>query len=258
MQSTRLFLFFALACLLAGGITNTAHAQFESPVLVRGQITDESGKLVLYPATIRNKTTGARTFSDNGGYYRINANMGDEILISFIGYVPDSFKVRNTAGTEVHDVRLKLRESFLQEVEVSGKWNPYQLDSIARYEEFKPWLETRNRTLVDTSKRSTGGFGLVFSPFTRGSRKEKDLRKFKKLFDEHEKQAYVDYRYSKSFVSRVTGLGGDSLLRFTQKYTPTYEMLRGMNNETLIFWISVRAKQWRKDPNVTLKPDVLQ
>ncbi|WP_119079001.1 carboxypeptidase-like regulatory domain-containing protein [Chitinophaga alhagiae] len=255
MKAIRLFPFLALTCLLAGGITHKAQAQFESPVLVRGQITDTSKKLVLYPATIRNKTTGARVFSDVGGYYRINANRGDEILISFVGYEPDSFKVRSETGTEVHDIRLKLRENFLQEVEISGKWNPYQLDSLARYEEFKPWLETHNRSLVDTSKRSTGGFGLVFSPFTRGSRKEKDLRKFKKLFAEHEKQAYVDYRYSKTFVSRVTGLSGDSLLRFTQKYTPTYEMLRNMNNETLIFWISERAKQWKKDPNVTLKPD---
>ncbi|RPE09416.1 hypothetical protein EGT74_20695 [Chitinophaga lutea] len=255
MNFSRLFLVPALACALAGGTFSKARAQFDAPVLVRGQITDTSKKLVLYPATIRNKTSGTRVFSDNGGYYRINARMGDEILISFIGYLPDSFKVVSMAGTEVHDVRMKLRESFLHEVEVSGKWNPYQLDSIARYEEFRPFLETPNRALVDTSKRSTGGFGIVISPFTRGSKKEKDLRKFKRLYEDHEKQAYIDYRYSKSFVSRVTGLSGDSLLRFTQKYQPPYEMLRNMNNETLIFWISERAKQWRKDPNVTLRPD---
>lgn len=255
MKPIRLFLVPAIACLIAGGITNKAHAQLESPVLVRGQITDTSKRLVLYPATIRNKTARTRVFSDNGGYYRINARMGDEILISFIGYLPDSFKVKSVAGTEVHDIQLKLRERFLPGVEVSGKWNPYQLDSIARYEEFRPFLEAPNRSLVDTSKRSTGGFGLVLSPFSRGSRKEKDLRKFKKLYYEHEVQAYIDYRYSKSFVSRVTGLTGDSLLRFTQKYTPTYEMLRNMNNETLIYWISERAKQWKKDPNVTLRPD---
>lgn len=255
MKSIRLFLVLVLACLVAGGITNKAHAQFDAPVLVRGQITDTEKKLVLYPATIRNKNTRARVFSDNGGYYRINAKMGDEILISFIGYLPDSFKVTNVAGTEVHDIRLQLRERFLPEVEVSGKWNQYQLDSIARYEEFRPFLETPSRSLVDTSKRSTGGFGITFSPFTRGSKKEKDLRRFKKLYAEHELQAYIDYRYSKSFVSRVTGLKGDSLLLFTQKYQPGYELLRSMNTENLIMWISVRAKQWRKDPNVTLKPD---
>lgn len=255
MKSIRLFLIPAVACLLAGGITNKAQAQLEQPVLVRGQITDTSQKLVLYPATIRNKMTGSRVFSDAGGYYRINARAGDEILISFIGYLPDSFRITSVAGTEVHNVQLKLRERFLPQVEVSGKWNPYQLDSMARYQEFRLWLETPNRTLVDTDKRSTGGFGVVLSPFSRGSKKEKDLRKFKKLYEEHEKQAYVDYRYSKSFVSRVTGMTGDSLTRFTLKYTPTYEMLRNMNNETLIFWISERAKLWKQDPNKTLKPN---
>ncbi|MGX5819644.1 carboxypeptidase-like regulatory domain-containing protein [Chitinophaga lutea] len=252
MKSSRLLFLPLFFCLLATG----AYAQDEPAVSVRGQVTDTSGRLVLYPATIRNKNTGAKAFSDNGGYYRINARTGDEILISYVGYVSDSFRVKQASGTETHNIRLRMREAFLPGVEVSGKWNPYQLDSIQRYEEFRPFLEAPTTDLIDKSnKRYEGGFGITFSPFTRGSRREKDLRKFKKLYDEHERQAYVDYRYSKSFVSRVTGLNGDSLVRFTQKYTPSYEMLRGMNNENLIMWISVRATQWKKNPNVTLKPD---
>lgn len=230
-----------------------AMAQTETPVTLRGQVTSFDGKLVLYPATIRNKNTGARVFSDQGGYYRISARQGDEIVVSFIGYVSDSVKVINLAGTQVANIRLNARERFLPQVEVSGKWNAYQLDSLARYEEFKPFLEAKEQTLVNTEKRSQGGFGLVLSPFTRGSREQKDLRKFKKLYEENERQQFMDYRYSKSFVSTVTGLKGDSLMRFTQAYTPSYEMLRTINQEDLIMWISVRAKQWRQNPAVRMK-----
>lgn len=255
MKSCRLFLVPIIACLLAGGFTSKALAQSETPVTVRGQITDPTTKTTLYPATVRNKNTNARVFSDNGGYYRISARKGDLIIVSFIGYVSDSFTVANMVGTEVHDIRLYTQERFLPGVEVSGKWNPYQLDSISRNEEFKPFLETENRDLVDKSKRGQGGFGIVFSPFSRYSQKEKDLRKFKKLYADYDKQSYVDYRYSKAFVTRVTGLVGDSLLQFIYKYTPSHDFLRNATNETLIYWTAERAKLWRKDPKATLKED---
>ncbi|WP_298709097.1 carboxypeptidase-like regulatory domain-containing protein [uncultured Chitinophaga sp.] len=253
MKPTRLYLITMLLTLVCGAASLPAMAQIETPVTLRGQITSSDGKLVLYPATVRNKQTGARVFSDQGGFYRIAARQGDEIVVSFIGYVSDSVKVVNLAGTQVANIRLKARERFLPQVEVSGKWNAYQLDSIARYEEFRPFLESKEKTLVNTEKRTDGGFGLVFSPFTRGSRKEKDLRKFKKLYDENERQQFVDYRYSKSFVSQVTGLKGDSLTQFTNIYTPSYGMLRTINQEDLIMWISVRAKKWRENPAARMK-----
>ena len=255
MNSCRLFLAPVVACLLVGAFSGKVQAQNETPVIVRGKISDPEKKIVLYPATIRNKNTGARVFSDQGGYYRIGARKGDEILISFIGYVPDSCHVGRVMGEGVQDARLMQKERFLPSVEVSGKWNRYQLDSLARYEEFKPFLETKSHTLVNTEKKTTPGFGLTFSPFTSYSKKQTDLKKFKKLYVEYERQAYIDYRYSKAFVARVTGLSGDSLLQFVGKYTPGYEMLRNMNNETLIMWTSVRAVQWRRDPKVTMKPE---
>ncbi|RPD41012.1 hypothetical protein [Chitinophaga barathri] len=257
-MTSRLLFVTMLSLLLAGGAFTGARAQSQNPVTLRGQITSTDGQLVLYPATIRNKASGARVFSDQGGYYRIGADKGDEIVISFIGYVSDSVVVTNVAGTQMYNVRLRMKERFLPQVEVSGKWNPYQLDSIARYEEFRPFLEEKNYTLVDTTKRSSGGFGLTFSPFTRGSRQQKDLRKFKKLYEENEVQQYIDYRYSKSFVSRVTGFTGDTLLQFMRVYTPSYGLLRKIPNEDLIVWISVRAKQWKENPKVVLKENDLQ
>src|SRR5688500_10922468 len=127
MKSCRLYLVPIVAFLITGGLSRKAFAQSETPVVVRGQITDPIKKLTLYPATVRNQNTNAKVFSDNGGYYRISARKGDRIIVSFIGYVSDSFTVTSYAGSEVHDVRLREQERFLPGVEVSGKWNPYQL-----------------------------------------------------------------------------------------------------------------------------------
>src|SRR5688572_16511236 len=109
----RLLLVTMLSFLLAGSALHEARAQSQDPVTLRGQITSTDGQLVLYPATIRNKNTGARVFSDQGGYYRIGASKGDEILISFIGYISDSVTVTNVMGTQIYNVRLKMKERFL-------------------------------------------------------------------------------------------------------------------------------------------------
>lgn len=245
-----------LLCLTAGGVFTEAHAQQTDPVTVRGMVSDSTTRLILYPATVRNLRTNGRVFTDNGGYYRLTARRGDSILISYIGYVPKTYVVQQTTGDEQHNILLNLQERFLPSVEVSGgKYTPYQLDSMARYEEYRPFLEKRNQSLVNTDKRTDGQFGITFSPFTRFSKKQKDLRKFKEYYAKNEIQSYIDYRYSKAFVNKVTGLTGDSLLKFMYTYQPPYEMLRTMTSETLIYWTAIRAKQWKTNPSVMLKPE---
>lgn len=240
MKSCLSLLIAAFGLLL---VASDAGAQQLNPVTVRGQMVDKNTRLVLYPASVRNLSNHQSAFSDKGGYYKINARQNDTIVLSFVGYQADTFVVKQLSGTEVHNTELLAEEHFLRGVEVTSRYNAYQLDSLGRAEEFKHILSVPDRSLVDESKRPEG-FGLIFSPFSRYSQKEKDRRKFKKKFEENEVQQYIDFRYSKQFVNKVTGLTGDSLLNFMQKNTPTYAELRNMLNEDLIYWTTDRYRTW--------------
>ncbi|UYQ93938.1 carboxypeptidase-like regulatory domain-containing protein [Chitinophaga horti] len=235
-----LSLFIAIFALLhAGGI----QAQQLRPVTVRGQMVDKDSRLVLYPASARNLSSRQSVFTDKGGYYKLDGRQNDTIVLSYIGYHADTFVVRQLSGTEVHNGELRIEEHFLQGVEITSRYNAYQLDSIARANEFRHILELPDRDLVDKSKRAEG-FGIIFSPFTRYSQKEKDKRKFKEQFSQNEIDEYIEFRYSKQFVSKVTGLSGDSLLNFMNKNTPSYQQLRVMPNEDLIYWTTDRYRTW--------------
>lgn len=236
-----LSLFIAAAglfCCISG-----ASAQQLNPVAVRGQMVDKNTRLVLYPASARNLANRQSVFTDKGGYYRLNAKQNDTIVLSYIGYRADTFVVRQLSGTEVHNAELGVEEHFLQGVEITSKYNAYQLDSIDRANEFRHILSVENKDLVDKSKRAEG-FGIIFSPFTRYSQREKDKRKFKQQFAQNELDEYVEFRYSKQFVHKVTGLTGDSLLNFMNKNTPSYNQLREMPNEDLIYWTTERYRTW--------------
>ncbi len=220
-----------------------AHAQQLSPVTVRGQLVDKSTRLILYPASARNLSTRQSVFTDKGGYYKITGHQNDTIVLSYVGYHADTFVVKQTGGTEVHNASLDVEEHFLKAVEITSRYNAYQLDSLARADEFRHILEVPDKSLVDKSKRPEG-FGIIFSPFTRYSQGEKDKRRFKEKFETNEVEEYIEFRYSKQFVNKVTGLTGDSLLNFMNANKPTYNQLRGMLNEDLIYWTTDRYRTW--------------
>lgn len=216
----------------------------QAQVILTGSIVDKDNRLVLPYASVFNKTTGKRTYSDKGGFYKIAANQRDVVVFSFIGYKPDSVIVLQSLGTETREVSLVIETRQLHGIEVTSTLTPYQVDSMERRDKFGYILDLPNHKLAGES--TPQGAGLVFSPFTRYSRKEKQKREFKKIYAKAETQKYIDSRFTPLFVSRVTSLKGDSLVHFMQDNYPDYNMLRNMNNEDFIYWVTDKYKAWMK------------
>jgi len=216
----------------------------QAQVTLTGTIVDKENGLVLPYASITNKTTGRRAYSDKGGFYKISAKKGDMVVFGFLGYNPDSLVVSAENGTETREIHLVVESRQLHGVEVSTKFTPYQLDSINRRDQFGYILDNPNKPLAGGS--TPVGAGIVFSPFTRYSRKEKQKREFKKIYAKAEKDKYIDSRYTPLFVSRVTTLKGDSLRLFMSENYPDYDTLRMMPTEDLMYWITDKYKAWKK------------
>lgn len=213
-------------------------------VTLTGIIVDKENSLVLPYASVTNKTTGRRTYADKGGFYKIAGNRGDMVVFSFLGYRSDSVTITQASGTETREIALKVETRQLHSVEVSSQYTPYQLDSINRRQQFGYILENPNKPLAGGS--TPVGAGIVFSPFTRYSRKEKQKREFKKIFAHAEEERYIDSRFTPAYVSQVTRLTGDSLRLFMKENYPDYNMLRNMRQEDFIYWITDRYKAWKK------------
>lgn len=215
----------------------------KAQVIVTGQISD-SNKLVLPYATITNLTTGRHSLSDQGGFYRIDATRNDKIVFTFVGYLPDTVKVTQTTGTQTINVKLVVASRFLKGVEVSSQYTPYQLDSLERRRQYGYLLDLPNKPLAGGS--TPQGAGIVFSPFTRYSKSEKQKRQFKKNYEEMEKEKYIDSRFTPVLVSQVTGLKGDSLQLFMRDNYPDYETMRAIGHNDLLYWITDKYKAWKK------------
>ncbi|GAA0554627.1 TonB-dependent receptor [Chitinophaga japonensis] len=87
----------------------------DTPIRVSGRITDERGEPVP-GATIRVKDTNTGTAADGAGNYSITVPQGSQLVISFLGYTPQTLPV--TGGTL--NVQLAVSQTSLTETVVVG------------------------------------------------------------------------------------------------------------------------------------------
>jgi hypothetical protein len=115
----------------------------------------------------------------------------------------------------------------------NGARYDYKSDSIRYHELYK--------TELDFPKLS--GLGVVQSPFSAMSKKNREIWQFQDDYTEFEKEKYVDKTFTEEVVSKFTGLQGDSLHYFMRRYRPSYEQLKGMNDYA--FYNFVKASVYR-------------
>ncbi|MBX5439492.1 MAG: hypothetical protein IRZ29_08120 [Thermoflavifilum sp.] len=196
---------------------------------ITGTVRDAQTHLPLYPATVQNRTAGLYALSNPDGSFALLARPGDTVWVAFLGYATDTLVVQEAMLH--HPLQLELRPMMhpLQPVVVHGGLNPYQVDSIQRRKLFEPYLSRADQPLAGTSTPS--GFGIVLSPFTYFSRKQRELRKFRQMFFAYEQAERARYyeslklqafaaKYSPERITQLTGLKGDSLQAFLHAMPP--------------------------------------
>jgi len=87
------------------------------PVIVTGTVTDSAGK-ALYGATVTVKGTRKSVATDQSGMFRISAEVGEVLVISFVGYEIREIKVTEDGMTNL-TIRLKLASEALEDVVVN-------------------------------------------------------------------------------------------------------------------------------------------
>ena len=212
--------------------------------VLHGKIFDRGYDRVIIAASIKNISNNKLSISDMGGNYKIPAAPGDRIIFSSASYIPDTIVVKETMLTEGFDVYLLQNIVQLEEIGVGGL-TKYQVDSTSRAEEFADVLNTPGTKLVGGNGNTpTDGVGVTFSPISHFSKKEKDQRRFKRMFYKQEDAYYVDSKFPYQYVAQITGLKGDSLRTFMFKYRPSYAFCRANDKSAMMEYINDKYREF--------------
>ena len=207
---------------------------------IYGKITNNEE--ILISATVRNISQHRINASDLGGNYKIGAEVGDTLVFSHLGYNSDTIVVNSKMIGGILPIELKIKIEYLKSVEVD-EMAKYRLDSLNRRTDYDYIFSNKNNKKLWNNKLSGDGRGVNFSPIGYFSSHEKQKRKLKKKLIMDDKEELIYYKYSRH-VPKLTGLTGDTLIRFINKYKPSYEyclqtasldMLVYINDKLILF-----------------------
>ena len=132
----------------------------------------------------------------------------------------------------------------MKNLTVKTSYSAYQIDSMRRRMGFD---EGRSKTTL-VSKQPHSGFGLVFNLDRVTKSNDKHLKRQREIFEKTEQWAYICYRFPDSLVQSYTGLTGDSLHVFMNRYTPSYDWLRAHPYKIdVTYYIGDKLKLFRKE-----------
>jgi hypothetical protein len=209
-----------------------------------GKVLKKDSKEFLVSVSIENKTQRRHDLSDERGTFRIQSAQGDVLIFSHVGYRSDTIVVDTSMQAGDYPVYMEPKAQMLRAVEV-GSLSNYQLDSMARREEYG-WVYDHGTPPRLERKRTGDGVGVSLNIFRNASKEDQDRDKLKKRLMREEEEHYIDFRYSREYVARLTKLKGDSLQLFMMHFRPTYEYCRKAANVDILVYVNDSFKKFMK------------
>ena len=194
-------------------------------ITVSGTVLDNS-KLNFVEAVGVMSTGGKIAVTDSLGKYSILAAADDSLYFIYNNKPTQKFAVNKIPNTAQFDISLhipvKSRYSLLKEVVVYSK--NYKQDSAENRENYGEVFSFKKQG-IQTSISPGGGVGLDANELINVFRfkRNKRLKAFQQRLEAEEKEKYINYRFNKTFVKRITQLQSPALDSFLIWYRPTYE-----------------------------------
>ena len=194
-------------------------------------------------------SSGLFAISDSMGRYKIYVTEKDSLTFIYNNKSTQKFLVSQIGDPEHFDISLhikvKSKYSVLKEVTVFSK--TFQQDSIENrltyadvFNFSKPSIQT------GISADGVAGFDLdaLFNMFK--FKRNKMMLSYQKRLEQEEKEKYINYRFNKITVKRITNLVTPQLDSFIIWYRPDYDFLSNCDELHLNQYIINACKHFKK------------
>lgn len=205
-------------CILLLTIASSLHAQ---SFLIKGVVYDSSRNYPLEAVSVLS-TAGAGTVTNAEGYYEIRVTDRDSIWFSYLNKPTVKFPVVKITNPFQFDISLQVSIPVLKEVKIFPR--NYKLDSIRNRQEYAKVFNYQRPGLKIVTPQYGAGVGLDLDELINvfRFRRNKSMLGFQQRLLLEEQEKFVDYRFNKALVRRLTLLESPELERFMQTFRPSY------------------------------------
>ena len=230
---------------VSGCLLQKLEAQY---ITVSGTVYDITARRPLEAVGVIS-SSGKGTLTDSLGKYSITVLAKDSIWFSLIGKTTMKYPVDTINNLDNFNVMIHLRATELPEVKVRNSY--YKYDSMMNRKDYAKVFNFKKPTLGLSSNPGynpgglTVGFDLdeIINMF-RFKRNRSILTLQKRLLQQEE-DAYINNRYSKQFVRKITKLQSPELDTFMVRYRPDYELVKLLNDLELGYYIEQSFEQYK-------------
>ena len=222
----------------------------KSQIVVSGTVYDSTKLLPLKDVLIQS-SKGNIAITDSNGHYSITAYEKDSLTFIYNNKPTAKFAVKQIDNTGNFDISLHVRvtEKFklLKEVKIYSK--NYRLDSIQNREQYASIFKYQRPGISPTTDSYTGAVGMDLNELINifRFRRNKQLRKMQERLMEQERESYINYRFNKTTVRRITKLQGKELETFMKEYRPDFEFTENSSLVQFYQYILNASYQYKKE-----------
>lgn len=209
------------------------HAQF----VYKGFVYDSASKATMNPVRVENLTTHEGTFTNQVGYFELDAKPTDHIIFSMIGYKNLIVRVEENDNVKYNSIFLRPSPISLKGVVIKKGPTQYQLDSARRADIYKDVFEY---------EQEKSAFSPISSIYQKFSKKHKNTRKFKNQIVNMEEQNFIDSRYTRELVMILTKLKEEDAQSFMNAYPMEYMFARTASDLEIKMWIKYNYQEYSK------------
>ena len=221
------------------GLTAT-HAQLYK---VRGFVYDSSRNYPLEAVSVLS-TSGHGTITNADGFYEIEVTEADSIWFSYLNKPTVKFPVLKMVTPLSFDISLQVNVPTLKEVKVRPKY--YKQDSIQNRLDYAKIFNYQKPKLKPTISGTGVGFDLdeIINMFR--FQRNRSMASFQRrlLLDEQDK--FIDHRFNKALVRRLTLLEGEELDSFMRLYRPSYTFTKVAGEYDFQYYIKTAFFRFRR------------
>jgi len=196
-------------------------------------------------------TCGTMSFTDSVGNYSIYVGEKDSVFFFFLNKPTQKFAVSAIKDFSAFDISISLhvpgRYKQLKEIIVYG--NTRRQDSIENRLQYDKVFNNDRSGIRFTGSNPDAGMsaGLDLDALINvfRFRRNKSMAMFQQRLIKEEQDRYINYRFNKNIVQRLTTLKEGALLdEYMQLYRPEYELMTQILDIELYLYIQETAKRF--------------
>lgn len=188
---------------------------------------------------------GKGTTTDSNGNYMIRVDQSDSLRFSYLGRATQMFPVSMMNATTGFDIALHVNPTELSEVRVAPK--NYRMDSLQNRKDYEKIFNYTKPGLSLSDGSSGSGVGLDLDQLINVFRfkRNRRLAAFQERLIEDEHDKFIDHRFTRYIVKKITALDGNQLDSFMFRFRPSYQFTKVATDYEFYDYIKLAYKDYK-------------